>query len=74
MNEQLRKENEYNISSLNKSDIGQNRFNSEYEIFIDENKTNIYILKFHINYNYLKDYSLISLYTIPIDNFIISKR
>ena len=74
MNEQLRKEKEYNISLLNKSDIGQNKYNSEYEIFLDENKTNIYILKFHINYNYLKDYSLISLYTIPIDNFIITKR
>ena len=74
MNEQLRKEKEYNISLLNKSDIGQNKYNSEYEIFLDENKTNIYILKFHINYNYLKDFSLISLYTIPIDNFIITKR
>ena len=74
MNEQLRKEKEYNISLLNKSDIGQNKYNSEYEIFLDENKTNIYILKFHINYNYLKDFSLISLYTIPIDNFIIAKR
>ena len=74
MNEQLRKEKDYNISLLNKSDIGQNRFNSEYEIFLDENKTNIYILKFHINYNYIEDNSLISLYTIPIDNFIISKR
>ena len=74
MNEQLRKEKEYNISLLNKSDIGQNKYNSEYEIFLDENKTNIYIIKFHINYNYLKDYSLISLYTIPIDNFIITKR
>jgi len=74
MNEQLRKEKEYNTSLLNKSDIGQNKYNSEYEIFLDENKTNIYILKFHINYNYLKDFSLISLYTIPIDNFIITKR
>ena len=74
MNEQLRKEKEYNISLLNKSDIGQNKYNSEYEIFLDENKINIYILKFHINYNYLKDFSLISLYTIPIDNFIIAKR
>ena len=74
MSEQLRKEKEYNISLLNKSDIGQNKYNSEYEIFLDENKTNIYILKFHINYNYLKDFSLISLYTIPIDNFIITKR
>ena len=72
--QQLQKENEYNDSLLNKSDIGQNKFNSEYELFLDENKTNIYILKFHVNYNYLKDYSLISLYTIPIDNFIISKR
>ena len=74
INEQLKKEKEYDISLLNKSDIGQNRFNSEYEMFLDENKHNIYIIKFHVNYNYLKDYSLISLYTIPIDNFIISKR
>ena len=74
ISQQLQKENEFNNSLLNKSDIGQNRFNSEYEIFLDENKTNIYILKFHINYNYIKDYSLVSLYTIPVDNFIISKR
>ena len=72
--QQLQKENEYNDSLLNKSDIGQNKFNSEYELFLDENKTNIYILKFHVNYNYLKDYSLVSLFTIPIHNFIISKR
>ena len=74
ISQQLQKENEFNNSLLNKSNIGQNRFNSEYEIFLDENKTNIYILKFHINYNYIKDYSLVSLYTIPVDNFIISKR
>ena len=43
-------------------------------MFLDENKQNIFIIKFHISYNYLKDYSIISLYTIPIDNFIISKR
>ena len=74
MNEQLKKEKEYNISLLNKSDIGNYKFNSEYEMFLDENKQNIFIIKFHINYNYLNDYSIISLYTIPIDNFIISKR
>ena len=74
MNEQLKKEKEYNISLLNKSDIGNYKFNSEYEMFLDENKQNIFIIKFHISYNYLKDYSIISLYTIPIDNFIISKR
>ena len=74
MTEQLKKEKMFNTSLLNKSDIGQNRFNSEYEMFLDENKQNIYILKFHTHYNYLKDYSLISLYTIPIDNFIITKR
>ena len=74
MNEQLNKEKEYNISLLNKSDIGNYKFNSEYEMFLDENKQNIFIIKFHISYNYLKDYSIISLYTIPIDNFIISKR
>ena len=74
MNEQLKKEKEYNISLLNKSDIGNYKFNSEYEMFLDENKQNIFIIKFHISYNYLKDYSIISLYNIPIDNFIISKR
>ena len=74
MNEQLKKEKEYNISLLNKSDIGNYKFNSEYEMFLDENKQNIFIIKFHISYNYLKDYSIISLYSIPIDNFIISKR
>ena len=74
MNEQLKKEKEYNISLLNKSDIGNYKFNSEYEMFLDENKQNIFIIKFHISYNYLNDYSIISLYTIPIDNFIISKR
>ena len=74
INEQLKKENEYNISLLNKSDIGHNKFNSEYEMFLDEKKENIFILKFHINYFYLNDYSIVSLYTIPIDNFIISKR
>ena len=74
INEQLKKENEYNIYLLNKSDIGHNKFNSEYEIFLDEKKENIFILKFHINYFYLNDYSIVSLYTIPIDNFIISKR
>ena len=74
MHEQIKKEKEYNISLLNKSDISKNKFNSEFEMFLDENKSNIYILKFHINYNYLNDYSIISLYTIPIDNFIISKR
>ena len=74
MNEQLKKEKEYNISLLNKSDIGNYKFNSEYEMFLDENKQNIFIIKFHISYNYLKDYSKISLYNIPIDNFIISKR
>ena len=74
MNEQLKKEKEYNISLLNKSDIGNYKFNSEYKMFLDENKQNIFIIKFHISYNYLKDYSIISLYNIPIDNFIISKR
>ena len=74
MNEQLKKENEFNISLLNKSDIGLYKFNSEYEMFLDENKRNIYIIKFHISYHYLNDFSLVSLYTIPIDNFIISKR
>ena len=74
MNEQLKKENEYNISLLNKSDIGLYKFNSEYEMFLDENKQNIYIIKFHISYYYLNDFSLVTLYTIPIDNFIISKR
>ena len=74
MNEQLKRENEYNISTLNKSDIGLYKFNSEYEMFLDENKENIYIIKFHINYHYLNDFSLVTLYTIPIDNFIISKR
>ena len=74
MNEQLKKEKEYNISLLNKSDIGNYKFNSEYEMFLDENKQNIFIIKFHISYNYLNDYSIISLYNIPIDNFIISKR
>ena len=74
MNEQLKKENEFNISLLNKSDIGLYKFNSEYEMFLDENKQNIYIIKFHISYNYLNDFSLVTLYTIPIDNFIISKR
>ena len=74
MNEQLKKEKEYNISLLNKSDIGNYKFNSEHEMFLDENKQNIFIIKFHISYNYLKDYSIISLYNIPIDNFIISKR
>ena len=74
INEQLKKENEYNISLLNKSDIGHNKYNSEYEMFLDEDKNNIFILKFHINYFYLNDYSIVSLYTIPIDNFIISKR
>ena len=74
INEQLKKENEYNISLLNKSDIGHNKYNSEYEMLLDEKKENIFILKFHINYFYLNDYSIVSLYTIPIDNFIISKR
>ena len=74
INEQLKKENEYDISLLNKSDIGHNKYNSEYEMFLDEKKENIFILKFHINYFYLNDYSIVSLYTIPIDNFIISKR
>ena len=74
MNEQLKKENEFNISLLNKSDIGLYKFNSEYEMFLDENKQNIYIIKFHISYHYLNDFSLVTLYTIPIDNFIISKR
>ena len=74
MNEQLKKENEFNISLLNKSDIGLYKFNSEYEMFLDENKQNIYIIKFHISYYYLNDFSLVTLYTIPIDNFIISKR
>ena len=74
INEQLKKENEYNISLLNKNDIGHNKYNSEYEMFLDEDKNNIFILKFHINYFYLNDYSIVSLYTIPIDNFIISKR
>ena len=63
-----------NLIQLNKSDIGNYKFNSEYEMFLDENKQNIFIIKFHISYNYLNDYSIISLYTIPIDNFIISKR
>ena len=74
MNEQLKRENEYNISTLNKSDIGLYKYNSEYEMFLDENKENIYIIKFHISYHYLNDFSLVTLYTIPIDNFIISKR
>jgi len=74
MNEQLKKENEYNISLLNKSDIGLYKFNSEYEMFLDESKRNIYIIKFHISYHYLNDFSLVTLYTIPVDNFIISKR
>ena len=74
INEQLKNENKYNISLLNKSDIGHNKYNSEYEMFLDENKKYIFILKFHVNYYYLNDYSIVSLYTIPIDNFIISKR
>ena len=74
MSEQLKREKEYNISFLHKSDIGKNRLNSEYEMFIDEKKKNIFILKIHVIYNYSNDISIISMYTTPIDNFIISTR
>ena len=74
MSSQLKREKEYNISLLHQSDIGKNRLNSEYEMFLDEDKKNIYMLKMHINYNYSNDKSLISMYSIPIDNFIISTR
>jgi hypothetical protein len=74
MMKQIQKEKEFNLSLLYKSDIAKNKINSEYEMFLDENKENIYIIQFHINYNYTNDYSLINLYTIPIHNFIISKR
>jgi hypothetical protein len=74
MYSQLKKEKEYNISYLHQSDIGKNKLNSEYEMFLDEEKKNIFILKLHINYNYSNDISIISMYSIPVDNFIISKR
>ena len=74
MSAQLEKEKNYNISLLHKSDIGKNRLNSEYEMFLDEDKKNIFLLKLHVNYNYSNDISIISMYSIPIDNFIISTR
>ena len=74
MYSQLKKEKEYNISYLHQSDIGKNKLNSEYEMFLDEEKKNIFILKLHINYNYSNDISIISMYSIPVDNFIISTR
>ena len=74
MSAQLEKEKNYNISFLHKSDIGKNRLNSEYEMFLDEDKKNIFLLKLHVNYNYSNDISIISMYSIPIDNFIISTR
>ena len=74
MNEQIKKEKEFNLSILHKSDIAKMKINSEYEMFLDENKENIYIIQFHIDYNYTNDYSFINLYTIPIHNFIITKR
>jgi hypothetical protein len=43
-------------------------------MFLDEEKKNIFILKLHINYNYSNDISIISMYSIPVDNFIISTR
>ena len=74
MSEQLKREKEYNISLLHQSDIGKNRLNSDYEMFLDEEKKNIFVLKLHINYNYSNDISIITMYSIPIDNFIISTR
>ena len=74
MSEQLKIEKEYNISYLHQSDIAKNRLNSEYEMFLDEEKKNIFLLKLHTNYNYSYDNSIISMYSIPIDNFIISTR
>ena len=38
MSSQLKREKEYNISLLHQSDIGKNRLNSEYEMFLDEDK------------------------------------
>ena len=43
MSAQLAKEKNYNISLLHQSDIGKNRLNSEYEMFLDEDI--LYILK-----------------------------
>ena len=74
MSEQLKREKEYNKSLLHQSDIGKNKLNSDYEMFLDQDKKNIFILKLHVNYNYSNDISIISMYSIPIDNFIISTR
>ena len=62
MSEQLKREKEYNISLLHQSDIGKNRLNSDYEMFLDEEKKNIFVLKLHINYNYSNDISIITMY------------
>ena len=74
MSTQLKNEKEYNISYLHQSDIAEKKYNSDYEMFLDEEKKNIFLLKLHVNYNYTYDSSIISMYSIPVDNFIISTR
>ena len=74
MSAQLLKEKEYNISAFRHSDISRNKFNSEFEMFLDEEKKNIFLLKLHVDYNYSNDKSVVTMYSIPIDNFVISTR
>ena len=38
MSEQLKREKEYNKSLLHQSDIGKNKLNSDYEMFLDQDK------------------------------------
>ena len=71
---QLDKEKNYNNSLLHQSDIQKNKINSFYEIFFDEKKENLLVLKLHTDFNFFGDKSVISLYSISVNNFIINSR
>ena len=45
MSTQLKNEKEYNISYLHQSDIAEKKYNSDYEMFLDEEKKKYFFIK-----------------------------